>query len=232
MPTYDSISVEEYVSALKTLPDKYREILVMQFQSPRHQISAGELARLAGYSKFSKANLSYGRAAHLICDELKIPRPDGFWFPAISNGYHNGKVYIWTMRPNLVEAIKQLGWSRERQYQTFFASPEEQTASEEYAEGRVQLVAVNVFERSAKARAACLRHYGFVCSSCGFDFEKFYGELGREFIHAHHIKPLSEIGEEYTVDPIKDLRPVCPNCHAMIHRGGQCRPLEGLIKKR
>lgn len=80
------------------------------------------------------------------------------------------------------------------------------------------MVAVNVFERSAKARSACLRHYGYVCAACGFDFENFYGELGREFIHVHHIKPLAEIGEEYTVDPIKDLRPVCPNCHAMLHR--------------
>ena len=34
----------------------------------------------------------------------------------------------------------------------------------------------------------------------------------------HHIKPLSEINEEYEVDPINDLIPVCPNCHAMLHR--------------
>ncbi len=34
----------------------------------------------------------------------------------------------------------------------------------------------------------------------------------------HHLKQLSEVGEEYEVDPIKDLRPVCPNCHSMLHR--------------
>ena len=34
----------------------------------------------------------------------------------------------------------------------------------------------------------------------------------------HHLRPLSEIGEEYEVDPIEDMRPVCPNCHLMIHR--------------
>ncbi len=47
---------------------------------------------------------------------------------------------------------------------------------------------------------------------------KFYGQIGEGFIHVHHLKPLSEIGQEYEVDPIEDLRPVCPNCHAMLHR--------------
>ena len=32
-----------------------------------------------------------------------------------------------------------------------------------------------------------------------------------------HIVPLSEIGEEYVVDPIRDLVPVCPNCHMALH---------------
>jgi len=44
-----------------------------------------------------------------------------------------------------------------------------------------------------------------------------YGEVGRDIIHVHHLKPLAEIGEKYRVDPINDLRPVCPNCHVIIH---------------
>ncbi|MDC9497701.1 MULTISPECIES: HNH endonuclease [unclassified Pseudoalteromonas] len=39
-------------------------------------------------------------------------------------------------------------------------------------------------------------------------------------MHVHHIVPISDIGDEYQVDPIRDLRPVCPNCHAMLHRKG------------
>ena len=46
-----------------------------------------------------------------------------------------------------------------------------------------------------------------------------YGELGQGFIHVHHIVPISKIGKEYKIDPINDLVPVCPNCHAMLHRG-------------
>jgi predicted HNH restriction endonuclease len=121
------------------------------------------------------------------------------------------------MRPNLVAAIRQMAWARE-QPQAVFASPEELSTVDEINEGNVHLVQVNIFERSVQARTACLRHHGFVCAVCSFDFEKIYGELGHEFIHVHHLRPLSAIGEEYKVDPIKDLRPVCPNCHAMLHR--------------
>jgi 5-methylcytosine-specific restriction protein A len=52
---------------------------------------------------------------------------------------------------------------------------------------------------------------------CGFDFAKLYGEIGEGFIHVHHLRDLATVGGEYEVDPIKDLRPVCPNCHAMLH---------------
>jgi putative restriction endonuclease len=219
MPNHDSISVEEYIHALRDLPEWNRLILVIQFQCPSHECPAGLLARLRGYKSFSKANLSYGRTAHIICDALNIAKPaSDQWWEALAEGRrYNGK-WIWTMRPNLVEAIRQLGWAQEPQYQSFFLNPEETLLAEEYIEGRSQLVAVNIFERNQQARSACLQHYGFVCAVCGFDFEKFYGELGREFIHVHHIKSLAEIGEAYTVNPVKDLQPVCPNCHAMLHR--------------
>lgn len=86
------------------------------------------------------------------------------------------------------------------------------------SEGAKKQVIVNAHERNPKARQECIKHYGAKCFICGFDFEKKYGEIGKGFIHVHHIKPLSEINEEYKVNPIQDLRPVCPNCHAMIHK--------------
>ena len=57
-----------------------------------------------------------------------------------------------------------------------------------------------------------------VATACGIDLAEKYGEKGEKFIHVHHLKPVSEVGAQYEVDPIKDLIPVCPNCHAMIHR--------------
>ena len=85
-------------------------------------------------------------------------------------------------------------------------------------EGAKKQITVNAYERSSQARKECIEHYGSKCSICKFDFEKTYGEIGENFIHVHHIKPLYEIDEKYKINPIEDLRPVCPNCHAMLHR--------------
>jgi 5-methylcytosine-specific restriction protein A len=88
-----------------------------------------------------------------------------------------------------------------------------------YPEGSVERVTVNRYERDPRARAACLAHYGTACTVCGFDFEKTYGKFARggKGIHVHHLLELSSVGKGYRVDPIKDLRPVCPNCHMMLH---------------
>jgi len=96
--------------------------------------------------------------------------------------------------------------------------PEEVVGAQTYYEGATKHITVNVYERNAKARRACISRYGVDCSVCGFNFKSAYGDAGDGFIHVHHLKPLSEVGEEYELDPVKDLRPVCPNCHAMIHR--------------
>ena len=55
---------------------------------------------------------------------------------------------------------------------------------------------------------------------CGLRFEERYGEIGHEFMHVHHKMPLSEIAnhDNHAVNPLEDLVPVCPNCHAMLHR--------------
>jgi len=100
-----------------------------------------------------------------------------------------------------------------------FAFPEEvEEAQGEIFEGVVKRVSVNAYERSPEARRKCIEHYGVTCQVCGFNFEKIYGEVGKDFIHAHHLKQISEIGETYQIDPVQDLRPVCPNCHAIIHK--------------
>jgi hypothetical protein len=93
-------------------------------------------------------------------------------------------------------------------------------------EGSQSRVIVNAYERNPIARSRCVAHYGPMCVVCGLNFGAVYGSLFEGFIHVHHVKPLSEIGEEYEVDPIADLRPVCPNCHAVIHWGGGCRRIQ------
>lgn len=89
---------------------------------------------------------------------------------------------------------------------------------DEIYEGAKKSIIVNRYERDPEARRRCIEVHGCQCSICGLDFVETYGKVGEGFIHVHHIVPLSAIGEEYKVDPINDLIPVCPNCHAMLHR--------------
>ena len=56
---------------------------------------------------------------------------------------------------------------------------------------------------------------------------RVYGKLGQGSIHVRHLAPLADYGEAHQVDPVEDLRPVCPSCHAMPHNPviptGVCR---------
>ena len=104
--------------------------------------------------------------------------------------------------------------------------PDEVTSSGKFREGSVRQVTVNAYERNEKARAACIAHYGARCIVCGFDFQTQYGDIGIGVIHVHHLKMLSEVSVEHTVDPINDLRPVCPNCHTAIHLENPPRSIE------
>lgn len=86
-----------------------------------------------------------------------------------------------------------------------------------FTEGAKKNVTVSMYERNPQARAKCLKKHGYRCKVCNFSFFETYGEIGKEFIHVHHIKPLAGIAKAYELNPIKDLIPVCPNCHAMLH---------------
>lgn len=88
-----------------------------------------------------------------------------------------------------------------------------------YIEGAVVQVLVNAYERDPLARRACIEHYGPNCFVCGFSFGAAYGLLADGYIHVHHLQPLSEIKTSHVVDPVRDMRPVCPNCHAVLHLG-------------
>ena len=108
------------------------------------------------------------------------------------------------------------GWKPGGRPQTNY-SPDEINKNASLPEGAKRRVTVNAYERNRQARERCIKNYKAECCICGFSFGDTYGDVAKGFIHVHHVKPLSEIGTGYKVDPIKDLRPVCPNCHAVIH---------------
>lgn len=87
------------------------------------------------------------------------------------------------------------------------------------AEGALQTVLASRYERSQANRRACLAHHGDACKVCDKRMADVYGDIADGVIHVHHVVPLSELGGAYTVDPVRDLVPVCPNCHTMLHHG-------------
>ena len=97
-----------------------------------------------------------------------------------------------------------------------FSPPPEGLPSHSVEGGKVA-VQVNKYERDPRLRQQCVKFLGATCQVCRFDFESVYGELGKNFCHVHHIRPLSEVDERHDVNPEVDLIPVCPNCHAMLH---------------
>lgn len=92
---------------------------------------------------------------------------------------------------------------------------------------RIQITAT-VYERDPANRAKCLRKWGATCQICGFDAAKVYGKEFEGLIQVHHIEPLGIVGEAHIIDPEKDLIPVCPNCHMILHakKGGVHTPEE------
>lgn len=99
-----------------------------------------------------------------------------------------------------------------------------------YEDGAKTEVTTNKYERNRLNRELCLKLQGTTCKICGMNFEKVYGGIGKGFIHVHHIEPVSLMGGAYVMDPEKDLIPVCPNCHAMLHTKTPPLKPEELIK--
>jgi predicted HNH restriction endonuclease len=178
-------------------------------------------------------HLHYGKFAERVARHLGLtekpldPGGTGWWLWALvrwaeDRDPESGHT-VFVLRRPVIEALQQLGLHTRAGFELL---PDELDAAAPIHEGARYQVLVNAYERNTEARRRCLAAHGTTCCICGFNFGVVYGPDAEGYIHVHHVKPLSEIGEEYEVDPVADLRPVCPNCHAVLHLGGRCRLLE------
>jgi putative restriction endonuclease len=186
--------------------------------APDKSLTAVQMAKAMGYRNHNAVNLHFGKLGRLVGKALG-------WGPTAEESHGADAVFIlvelekpdkrwlWIMRSAVAQAIEYLGWTN----LTHAIIPEEITDTKHLYEGAVRSISVNAYERSTIAREKCILHFGCVCSACGMNLADVYGEIAQGHIHVHHLRQLSEINTEYQVDPIKDLRPVCPNCHAIIH---------------
>lgn len=105
--------------------------------------------------------------------------------------------------------------------------------SKEFEEGKKRKTFVTMRKREWKYRNAKISaflelHGRLFCEvpGCGFDFELHYGEVGKGFAEVHHLDQMKDAPDEGRKATLERLAVVCSNCHRMIHRGGECRPLK------
>lgn len=216
-----------------------------------------DLTRELGYDKFSGIGNQLGYVADVIhrlhvITHKDIPTLNGLIRSKNSNLPSSGFSYVHKSFNELSEkekqkivknkneeAIKYEDWdwvlemlglnSKHDESASFF--PDTIDENKTYYEGATKKVIVNKYERSRDARENCIKHKGCKCAVCEMDFEEKYGAIGRGFIHVHHTVPISSIGKDYVINYEKDLVPVCPNCHAMLHRKNPPYTIEELKKK-
>ncbi|SFE31447.1 HNH endonuclease [Alteribacillus iranensis] len=121
---------------------------------------------------------------------------------------------------NIQYIVKTLSYSIELAYVQRYEEGGKE--SEEYPEGKEAYRIHRFRERNSKvtteAKKAFKDKYGeLFCEACGFNFEKIYGGRGKDFIEAHHTKPVSEM-KEGEKTKIEDITLLCSNCHRMVHR--------------
>ena len=222
-----NITKEQWMFLLEDkniITEKDFQLLKLIYDCDSCMATAMQLTQILRRPHHAPLNSQVGRLGKRIVKTLNIQAPKqkygegvNWWnVPFLGMGTREG--FYWILRPELQEAMREI--DEEEALLLEITMPEEIDfdSHENLYKGAKKQVFVNSYERNRSARDRCVKHYGTTCFICGFDFEKVYGEVGRNVIHVHHLKPLSEIGETYSVDPIKDLRPICPNCHVIIHK--------------
>lgn len=220
---------EDYASALRSLAlaPHHIKMLQMHYYAPDRTITATQMAKAMGYHNYNAANLHYGKLGRLVGHALgwnptteEAQNADAVFI--LADFKKPGKYWLWIMRSELARAMESLGWSDGRQS----TIPEEILETARLYEGAVRSISVNAYERNAAARENSILHYGCKCTACDIILADVYGDVAQGYIHVHHLRQLSEINKEYQVNPVQDLRPVCPNCHAIIHLSNPPKTIE------
>jgi len=205
----------DYAAAFRVsaMAPHHLRMLQAHYHAPHRTLTATQLSRIMGYPVYKAANLHYGKLARIIGQRLgSRPLPEVILAVLVTFDKPSHE-WLWIMRPPVARALEQLGWVGDKNP----LIPEEIDPTEAFYEGDTRKITVNAYESSGPARAACVLHYGCHCVACGVTLAERYGDAAQGLIHVHHVSPRSKNRGRHRVDPIRDLRPVCPDCHAVIH---------------
>ena len=121
---------------------------------------------------------------------------------------------------------RPLYWSLFNKYTSILLTAGDTITSDDeetdFLEGKEKYRLHRLKERNSKliefAKHTYFKKYkNLDCQVCKFSFEETYGEIGKDYVEAHHIYPISQLTAE-TITKIEDIAFVCSNCHRMLHR--------------
>jgi len=211
------------------ITDKMAEIFAIIHARPDYRETAGKIARAMGYDHKKPDVTTNGivgkfgkklRAKYRIKPRFYYDNGKPEHWDIVFDGWKENGVFFWAMRPELIKAYE------DSDIQSFpnHGNKKFRKKDRKFFEGKRYDVKLTKYERNPAARKKCIDHYGMSCVVCGLYFAQTYGEIGANFIHVHHLNPVAQKKSAYEVDPVKDLRPVCPNCHAMLHSPSRNEP--------
>jgi hypothetical protein len=169
--------------------------------------------------------------ADLILSDL-VSRPKFYPYSPYRDGFRVSQgIYLTRLTPGLADAFRELCGIAAQQG-TLAAPDAAREVAFEFAEGERARRESSFFKRNPRLRADAIARYGLRCHVCGFDFESAYGEVGRGYIEIHHLNPLAERADVAAGTPVNttldDVRPLCANCHRVVHRRRPALSIERL----
>lgn len=232
------ISIKKYQTILSTLSEPRKNILINYYLSSPYYDTV-EIAEALNYQNINSVNLQLGSLGVFFSRETGVVPKELYeykgkeriaYFTLVHGVFEKG----WQLVRNLEIAIENLGWVKDMEVDNTVVKLETEINTDVkqlYREGKVERVFVNRFERDKRLREACLKIHKNKCAACKIDFKKMYGDDIPDIIHVHHIKPLREVRKEKYKSPLKDLIPLCPNCHAVVHSQKEIMSIENLRKR-
>jgi predicted HNH restriction endonuclease len=197
------------------LSETDRQMLTRNYNSPDQRLTTSEMSALMGWSGHA-ANGPYGKLGKRLAEALNwIPKEreglEGFHVSAIVLGDRETGAFEWKMRVEVARALELLRWPGLQRSGTD-AGPSGIVEEKRYRWQRM-------LERNSAGADFAKRHHKYRCEACLMSFADTYGDIGENFIEAHHLVPLSELDpSEPRIYTAADFAVLCSNCHRMIHR--------------
>lgn len=202
----ERLTAKQFLKAFQKLRprlgDYHRKMLQANYSAPNRTITATQMAHTLGYRGLGAANIHYGKLASMLCGELGYPNPKDHIRLSLLVSFTKPAGWLWTMRPQVAEALEELGWVDEAE------AVMPQTEAEALPERIVATVSRII--RDTEAASSLKRRYHYRCQVCGLQIQE---ALGRYYIEVHHIRPLG--GGHDGMDNHSNMLVVCPNHHAM-----------------